>query len=75
MALSRFWTWMLLLSIAYILIMLFTGQQYSLGSLVNGKQGEPLVVNEIDTADLRGTLLLEELRRGDAPSLLHGDTL
>ncbi|MBP7515158.1 MAG: spore maturation protein [Flavobacteriales bacterium] len=75
MALSRFWTWMLLLSIAYIFVMLFTGRQYSLGSLVNGKQGEPLVVNEIDTAELRGTLLLEELRTGDAPSRLHGDTL
>lgn len=66
---------MLLLSIAYILAMLFTGRQYSLGSLVNGKQGEPLLVNEMDTTELRGSVLLEGLRTGDAPSRLHGDTL
>lgn len=75
MALSRFWTWMLLLSVSYILTMLFTGRQYSLGSLVNGKQGEPLLVNEIDTMDLRGSVLLEDLRTADAPSRVHGDTL
>ena len=46
MALSRFWTLILILSISYVLIMLALGRQYTLGNLVNGKQGEALVVAE-----------------------------
>lgn len=75
MALSRFWSWMLLLSITYILIMLFTGQQYSLGSLVNGKQGEPLVVAESDTAAIAGTAWLAELRTAGETGVQRNDTL
>ena len=55
MALSRFWTFILLLSIAYVLAMLFTGRQYTLGPLVNGNQGDALVVYEADSAELVGT--------------------
>ncbi len=62
MALSRFWTFILLLSIAYVLVMLGLGKQYSLGMLVNGKQGDALVVNELDTAALKGTPLLAQMR-------------
>ncbi|QQR86356.1 MAG: spore maturation protein [Flavobacteriales bacterium] len=76
MALSRFWTWMLLLSIAYILAMLFTGQHYSLGTLVNGKQGEPLVVREWDTTAFEGKdAFLAALRKSGADGLRHGNTL
>lgn len=73
MALSRFWTFILLLSIAYVLIMLGTGRQYSLGSLINGKQGEPLVVAELDTAAIAGTAMLGELRAKGPVQV--GDTL
>ncbi|MBL8000802.1 MAG: spore maturation protein [Flavobacteriales bacterium] len=72
MALSRFWSWMLLLSIGYILILLATGRQYSLGTLVNGQQGEALTVNELDSADLRLAALLPALRTG-AP-VVAGDS-
>ncbi len=67
---------MLLLSIAYILAMLFTGQHYSLGSLVNGKQGEPLVVREWDTTAFEGKgAFLAALRKSGAEGLRHGSTL
>ena len=67
---------MLLLSIAWILGLLFTGQRYSLGALVNGLQGEALVVLELDTADLRGSALLADLRHSaDAPPVMRGDTV
>lgn len=74
MALSRFWTFIILLSIGYVLIMLGMGRQYSLGSIVNGKQGEPLVVAEADTTDLQGTALLAAIR-GSGGELQRGDTL
>ena len=42
MALSRFWTFIILLSIGYVLIMLGTGRQYSLGTLINGNTRESI---------------------------------
>ena len=75
MALSRFWTWMLLLSIAYIMAMLFSGRQYGLGALVNGRQGEPMLVDERDTTALAGTVLLAELRAAGTAGVQRGDTL
>ena len=75
MALSRFWTWMLLLSIAYIMVMLFSGRQYGLGALVNGRQGEPMLVNELDTTALVGTPLLAELRSAGTSGVQRSDTL
>ncbi|MBL7946645.1 MAG: spore maturation protein [Flavobacteriales bacterium] len=73
MALSRFWTFILLLSIIYVLVMLGTGRQYSLGSLINGKQGEALVVAEFDTASYADSEVLRTLQV--AGSVQHGDTL
>ena len=64
MALSRFWTFILIFSIAYVIVMLSVGRQYSLGMLVNGKQGDAVVVNELDTAALQGTPLLAQGGRG-----------
>ncbi len=75
MALSRFWTWMLLLSIGFALFSLFSGGTYSLGMLANGEQGKPKLIDELDTVDLRGTALMLELRTGDAPSAQRGDTI
>lgn len=66
---------MLLLSIAYILAMLFTGRHYSLGTLVNGKQGEPLLVGETNARALSESPLLAELRTPGTESVVRGDTL
>jgi len=75
MALSRFWTFMLLLSIGYVLVMLAAGRQYTLGSIVNGKQGELLVVAEMDTALIPGSPLVAAVRRADGHGVQLGDTL
>jgi spore maturation protein SpmA len=75
MALSRFWTFMLLLSIGYVLVMLAVGRQYTLGSLVNGKQGELLVVAEVDTALIPGSALVSAIRHSDLGHVQRGDTL
>ncbi len=75
MALSRFWTFILILSIGYVLVMLAMGRQYSLGTLVNGKQGEALVVAEWDTLTWRGPLPLADLRAAGSAGVQHGDTL
>ncbi len=55
--------------------MLGTGRQYSLGSLINGVQGEALVIAEQDSAAIRGTALLQAIRSAGDDGLLRGDTL
>jgi spore maturation protein SpmA/spore maturation protein SpmB len=75
MALSRFWTFMLLLSIGYVLVMLAAGRQYTLGSLVNGKQGELLVVGELDTALIPGSALVAAIRTSEHGNFQQGATL
>ncbi len=53
MALSRFWSYIIVLSAIYIFYMLGTGQIYTLGSLVNGKQNDPTIISEIETINLQ----------------------
>ena len=52
MALSRFWSYIIVLSALYIFYMLGTGQMYSLGSMVNGKQNDPTVIAEVEAKQL-----------------------
>jgi spore maturation protein SpmA len=73
MALSRFWTFIVLLSIAFVMVMLATGRQYSLGPLVNGNQGDPVVVSELDSARLSGTELLSSIRAANGEGVVRGD--
>lgn len=53
MALSRFWSYIIVLSAIYIFYMLGTGQMYTLGSLVNGKQNDPTIVSEMEVKQLQ----------------------
>lgn len=53
MALSRFWTIMLLSSIVYIFSLTFTGNIYQMGYILNGKQGDALQTAELDSAAFR----------------------
>jgi spore maturation protein SpmA/spore maturation protein SpmB len=46
MALSRFWTGIIFLSIVYILAMLILGPTYSIDNIVNGKKDEPILLKE-----------------------------
>ncbi|MBK6775090.1 MAG: spore maturation protein [Flavobacteriales bacterium] len=75
MALSRFWTFIRILSIGYVLVMLATGHQYTLGGLVNGKQGDPFIVAEMDTTALQGTPLLANIRSAGEAGYQQGDKL
>ena len=52
MALSRFWSYIIVLSALYIFYMLGTGKMYTLGSMVNGKQNDPTVIAEIEAKQL-----------------------
>ncbi|MDR0794196.1 MAG: spore maturation protein [Chitinophagaceae bacterium] len=47
MALSRFWLGITLVSIAYILALLFSGKNYSIDFAVNGKKDDPLLRKEL----------------------------
>lgn len=55
MALSRFWSYIIVLSAIYIFYMLGTGQMYTLGSLVNGKQNDPTIVSELEVKQIQQT--------------------
>lgn len=55
MALSRFWSYIIVLSAIYIFYMLGTGQMYTLGSLVNGKQNDPTIVSELEVKKIQQT--------------------
>src|SRR5947209_6527021 len=46
MALSRFWVALFLCSIAYLVVLLFSGRYYSIEFAVNGKKDEPLLQRE-----------------------------
>lgn len=46
MVLSRFWLAIFILSIAFIVIGLFTGNSYSLEYVLNGKKDEPVLISE-----------------------------
>ncbi len=47
MALSRFWSWMIVLSSLFVFYMLASGKLYSLNGLVNGKQNDPVLAKEL----------------------------
>lgn len=55
MALSRFWSYMIVCSVVYIFYLLFTGGMYNLGQLVNGKQNDALVIAEMQSATFAQT--------------------
>ena len=47
MVLSRFWSIIIVGSILYILVLLISGQLYTIGNVVNGKQNDNFLVKEI----------------------------
>lgn len=52
MALSRFWTLIVICSIVFILFNLFSGSIYTLSGVINGKQSDPILISEVPLADL-----------------------
>src|SRR5574343_1541274 len=53
MALSRFWAYIIVCSVVYIFYMLMVGRLYTIGSIVNGKQNDALVVAEFSSKDIQ----------------------
>lgn len=76
MALSRFWSYIIVLSAIYIFYMLGTGQMYTLGSLVNGKQNDPTIVSEVEAKQLQqsDTALFAALQATKVYANANGDT-
>lgn len=76
MALSRFWSYIIVLSAIYIFYMLGTGQMYTLGSLVNGKQNDPTIVTEVEAKQLQqtDTALFAALQANNVYANATGDT-
>src|SRR6478735_654128 len=77
MALSRFWSYILVCSIVYIFFMLATGRLYSLSGLVNGKQNDALVVKEIPSQQvlLTDSLLYSQIASNKTEGYQQNDTL
>ncbi|MBL8027844.1 MAG: spore maturation protein [Fibrobacteres bacterium] len=77
MALSRFWSYIIVGSIIYLFINLLSGSVYSVGTLINGKQNEPVVVAEFQSKDLAGrdSLLYTSLLSAKSEGVLKNDTL
>ncbi|MEO5569752.1 MAG: nucleoside recognition domain-containing protein [Bacteroidia bacterium] len=77
MALSRFWSFVIVCSIVYIFILLTTGRIYTISSIVNGKQNDPVVVAEIPAQKFQqyDSLLFSNILISKATGFRQGDTL
>lgn len=77
MALSRFWSFIIALSIVFIFYMLGSNQMYNLGQLVNGKQNDALVIAEFQAAHFQQTdsLLFANMQLNKATGFAQNDTV
>lgn len=77
MALSRFFTIILIASIGWAFFLLLTGNLYSLTGMINGKQGDPAIVAERDSTDQQrmDPLLFALIKEVGGEGYQHGDTL
>lgn len=76
MALSRFWSYIIVCSVLFILYLLVSGRLYTLGGLVNGKQNDAVVVQEMEMKQvmLKDTTLYAALLANKS-AITSGDTL
>lgn len=77
MALSRFWTIIVISSIGWAFFLLATNQLYSLTGIVNGKQGDPFVVAELDSLQIKNSdaVFFESIKASGEAGIQKGDTL
>ncbi len=76
MVLSRFWSFIIALSILYVFYMLGTGRIYTVTNVVNGAQSDPVLVAEYDAVQYQAdTAFYAALVAGKADGVQHGDTL
>ena len=77
MALSRFWSFIIALSIIFIFYMLGSNQMYNLGQLVNGKQNDALVIAEFQASHFQQTdsVLFANMQLNKATGFAQNDTV
>jgi spore maturation protein SpmA len=77
MALSRFWSFIIALSIIFIFYMLGSNQMYNLGQLVNGKQNDALVIAEFQASHFQQTdsVLFANMQLNKAIGFAQNDTV
>lgn len=77
MALSRFWSYIIVLSVVYLFYMLFAGKLYTIGNVVNGKQNDPVVVAELTADQLQqsDTAFLAQLVLAKTEGVQKGDSV
>src|ERR1043165_2907806 len=77
MALSRFWTVIVVLSITWAFYLLLTGKLYTLTGIVNGTQGEAIAVAEKDSLQFQKghSTLFANIKAGGDAGFQSGDTL
>ena len=76
MALSRFWSWMIVLSVLYIFFLLATNQLYSLNGLINGKQNDAVLITEKPVTFFQAdTAFLSLIQQNKANGYSSNDTL
>ncbi len=74
MALSRFWSYIIVLSALFLFYLLATDKLYTLGGIVNGKQNDPVVMTEVEATEfaLKDTALYHTLMSAKTAAI--GDT-
>ena len=77
MVLSRFWSYIIACSILYIFYMLAAGRIYTITNVVNGAQGDSLLVAEYpaDKFQRADTAFYSALIANKAKGVQHGDSL
>jgi len=77
MALSRFFTIIVIASIGWAFVLLLSGKMYSLTPMVNGKQGDALIIAEKDSQQLKteDSSLFRKIKLSGSAGFQKGDSL
>lgn len=75
MALSRFWLVIILVSVTYILALLFSGRSYSIEFSINGKKDDPILRKEFYLKDAPKAIVDSLVKTKDKKLALGKDTL
>lgn len=77
MALSRFFTIIIITSIVWAFFLLLIGKLYTFNGIVNGKQGEPFIISEQDSLPFKNNnaILFAALKQNGDAGFQSGDSL
>jgi len=71
MVLSRFWLSIILISVLFILVRLFSGQTYSIDNCINGKKDDALLIKDCYLKDLSPAIQDTLLKAPEGKFTLH----